>query len=51
MAYKHPGVFVETSWVNEHLKDHSVRKAEVDYDPIANYNLGHISGFAFCETT
>ena len=44
MSYKHPEVLVETNWVNEHLKDRSIRIAEVDYDPIANYNLGHIPG-------
>jgi len=43
-TYKHPDVLVETSWVNEHLKDSKVRIAEVDYDPTANYNLGHIPG-------
>ena len=44
VAYKHPEVLVETSWVNDHLKDSNVRVAEVDYDPTANYNLGHIPG-------
>jgi len=44
MSYKHPEVLVETSWVSEHLNDKSVRIAEVDYDPTANYNLGHIPG-------
>ncbi len=44
MSYKHPEVLVETSWVNDHLKDSAVRIAEVDYDPTANYNLGHIPG-------
>ena len=43
-TYKHPEVLVETSWVGEHLKDPKVRIAEVDYDPTANYNLGHIPG-------
>lgn len=43
-AYKHPEVLVDTSWVNEHLNDSKVRVAEVDYDPTANYNLGHIPG-------
>ncbi len=42
IAYKHPEVLVETSWVSDHLKDSNVRIAEVDYDPTANYNLGHI---------
>ena len=44
VAYKHPEVLVETSWVSDHLKDSSIRIAEVDYDPTANYNLGHIPG-------
>jgi thiosulfate/3-mercaptopyruvate sulfurtransferase len=44
MSYRHPEVLVETSWVNDHLKDSAVRIAEVDYDPTANYNLGHIPG-------
>lgn len=44
MSYKHPEVLVDTSWVNDHLKDSAIRVAEVDYDPTANYNLGHIPG-------
>jgi thiosulfate/3-mercaptopyruvate sulfurtransferase len=44
MTYKHPGALVETGWVNEHLNDRTIRIAEVDYDPTANYNLGHIPG-------
>ncbi|MGO9644676.1 MAG: sulfurtransferase [Candidatus Bathyarchaeia archaeon] len=44
MSYKHPEVLVETSWVTEHLKDGSIRIAEVDYDPATNYVLGHIPG-------
>ena len=44
LAYKHPEVLVETSWVSDHLNDPSVRIAEVDYDPTANYNLGHVPG-------
>jgi thiosulfate/3-mercaptopyruvate sulfurtransferase len=44
LSYKHPEVLVESDWVNQHLKDSNVRIAEVDYDPIANYNLGHIPG-------
>jgi thiosulfate/3-mercaptopyruvate sulfurtransferase len=44
MAYKHPEVLVETSWVSQHLKDANIRIAEVDYDPTANYNLGHVPG-------
>jgi thiosulfate/3-mercaptopyruvate sulfurtransferase len=44
LSYKHPEVLVETNWVSEHLKNSNVRIAEVDYDPTANYNLGHIPG-------
>jgi thiosulfate/3-mercaptopyruvate sulfurtransferase len=44
LPYKHPEVLVESDWLSQHLKDSNVRIAEVDYDPIANYNLGHIPG-------
>jgi thiosulfate/3-mercaptopyruvate sulfurtransferase len=44
MSYKHPEVLVETNWVSQHLKDSSIRVAEVDYDPTANYNMGHVPG-------
>ena len=44
MEYAHPEVLVSTSWVDEHVKDTNVRVAEVDYDPTANYALGHIPG-------
>jgi thiosulfate/3-mercaptopyruvate sulfurtransferase len=40
--YAHPEVLVDTQWIEEHLKDEKVRIAEVDYDPTANYELGHI---------
>jgi thiosulfate/3-mercaptopyruvate sulfurtransferase len=43
-SYAHPEVLVDTQWVEEHLKDSKVRIAEVDYDPKANYQLGHIAG-------
>ncbi|HEY5539627.1 MAG TPA: sulfurtransferase [Thermoplasmata archaeon] len=42
MAYAHPEVLVDTSWVKSFIGDEKVRIAEVDYDPTANYNLGHI---------
>ena len=48
-GYKHPEVLVETSWVSERIKDPNVRIAEVDYDPTANYNLGHIPGAALFD--
>ena len=44
MAYAHPEVLVDTKWVEEHKNDPKVRIAEVDYDPSANYALGHIPG-------
>lgn len=44
MNYSHPEVLVDTKWVEDHLNDPNVRIAEVDYDPTANYVLGHIPG-------
>src|SRR5919108_711537 len=45
MEYAHPGVLVDTHWVEENLRDSAnVRIAEVDYDPKSNYELGHIPG-------
>ena len=43
-AYAHSEVLVDTEWVSNHLQDGSVRVAEVDYDPVANYGTGHIPG-------
>jgi thiosulfate/3-mercaptopyruvate sulfurtransferase len=43
-AYAHPEVLVETDWLASHLTDPKVRVAEVDYDPAANYEMGHIPG-------
>jgi thiosulfate/3-mercaptopyruvate sulfurtransferase len=43
-SYTHPEVLVDTQWVEEHVKDSKVRIAEVDYDPKANYQLGHVPG-------
>src|SRR5215218_10437447 len=42
MSYAHPEVLVDTQWVEEYVKDSKVRIAEVDYDPKANYQLGHV---------
>lgn len=42
MEYAHPEVLVDTQRVEDHFKDSNVRIAEVDYDPKANYQLGHI---------
>ncbi len=44
MSYAHPEVLVDTQWVEDHMNDNEVRIAEVDYDPTANYNLGHVPG-------
>ena len=44
MSYAHPEVLVSTEWVHEHLNDPKIRIVEVDYDPTANYQLGHIPG-------
>ena len=44
MSYSHPEVLVDTKWVEDHLNDPKVRIAEVDYDPTANYVLGHAPG-------
>ena len=44
MSYAHPEVLVDTQWVKDHQKDSNVRIAEVDYDPKANYQLGHVPG-------
>ncbi len=43
-AYAHPETLAETDWVAAHLTDPNVRVAEVDYDPTANYEFGHIPG-------
>ncbi|MGA8276020.1 MAG: sulfurtransferase [Thermoplasmata archaeon] len=43
-AYAHPEVLVENEWLASHLNDPKVRVAEVDYDPAANYELGHLPG-------
>jgi thiosulfate/3-mercaptopyruvate sulfurtransferase len=40
--YAHPEVLVDTNWVKDHHLDPNVRIAEVDYDPTANYNQGHV---------
>lgn len=44
MEYAHPEVLVDTNWVDQHKNDPKVRVAEVDYDPTANYQLGHVPG-------
>src|SRR2546426_8469910 len=44
MSYAHPEVLVSSDWVQQHLNDPKVRIAEVDYDTVANYQLGHATG-------
>jgi len=43
-AYAHPDALVENDWLAAHLNDPKVRVVEVDYDPAANYELGHVPG-------
>ncbi|HEV2317246.1 MAG TPA: sulfurtransferase [Thermoplasmata archaeon] len=43
-GYAHPETLVENAWLAEHLNDPHVRIAEVDYDPVANYQQGHLPG-------
>jgi thiosulfate/3-mercaptopyruvate sulfurtransferase len=43
-AYAHPEVLVETDWLANHLSDSKLRIAEIDYDPAANYEMGHVPG-------
>ncbi len=47
--YAHPEVLVDTNWVKDHHLDSNVRIAEVDYDPTANYNQGHIPNSALFD--
>ncbi|MGI0148960.1 MAG: sulfurtransferase [Thermoplasmata archaeon] len=42
--YAHPEVLVDTSYVKSVLRHSNVRVVEVDYDPSANYNQGHVPG-------
>src|SRR5919108_1997453 len=49
MSYKHPEVIVNTQWVHDHLNDPKIRIVEVDYDPTANYQLGHVPGAALFD--
>ena len=49
MEYANPNVLVDTQWVEDHINDNNVRIAEVDYDPKANYDLGHIPNAALFD--
>jgi thiosulfate/3-mercaptopyruvate sulfurtransferase len=42
--YAHPDTLVDTRWVLDHRTDSNVKVVEVDYDPISNYDQGHIPG-------
>jgi thiosulfate/3-mercaptopyruvate sulfurtransferase len=42
--YAHPETLVDTAWLAAHHGDPEIRVAEVDYDPAANYQLGHVPG-------
>ncbi len=42
--YTVPEVLVSTQWVHDNLEAPKVRIVEVDYDPSAAYELGHIPG-------
>ena len=43
-SYAHPEVLVETDWVAARTNNPEIRIVEVDYDPVANYDVGHIPG-------
>ena len=43
-GYAHPEVLVENDWMASHLNDPKIRVVEIDYDPAANYELGHLPG-------
>jgi thiosulfate/3-mercaptopyruvate sulfurtransferase len=43
-SYAHPETLVENDWLAKHLDDPKVKVLEVDYDPAANYETGHIPG-------
>jgi thiosulfate/3-mercaptopyruvate sulfurtransferase len=47
--YAHPEVLVDTQVIEDHLNDEGLRIVEVDYDPVANYELGHIPGSVLVE--
>lgn len=44
MEYANKDSLVSTEWVSGNLNNKSVRFVEVDYDPVPNYNQGHIPG-------
>lgn len=48
-AYAHPEVLVDTEWLAAHLDDPKLRVLEVDYDPAANYGMGHVPGSSLVD--
>ncbi|MCL5253541.1 MAG: sulfurtransferase [Candidatus Thermoplasmatota archaeon] len=44
MDYADKDVLVSTQWVHDNMNKNDIRIVEVDYDPIPNYNQGHIPG-------
>jgi thiosulfate/3-mercaptopyruvate sulfurtransferase len=48
-SYAHPEVLVSTDWLADHLTDPHVRILEVDWDPAAAYELGHVPGAALID--
>jgi len=44
--YAHPEALVTTGWLAAHLEDPKVRVLEVDWDPTASYELGHVPNSA-----
>jgi thiosulfate/3-mercaptopyruvate sulfurtransferase len=49
VPYADASVLASSAWVEEHLMDPDVRVAEVDYDPVSNYFLGHVPGAALLD--
>ena len=47
--YAHPEALVSTEWLAKHLDDPAVRVLEVDWDPAAAYELGHVRGAALVD--
>jgi len=47
--YSDESAVASTSWVEGHLGDPWLRIAEVDYDPVSNYFLGHIPGASLLD--
>ena len=43
-GYANPSALVDTAWVADHRNDPKVRVIELDYDPSANYGMGHVPG-------